>query len=103
MLLRVHPSRKQNLAKVEALLDHLVTQPNVAPFFARRMIQRFGFSNPTADYLSAVAEAFRTGHFGTEVFSGESANRCFNHFVQLSTARSQLYRFFRPRRTNECT
>ena len=53
------------------MLDHLAEQPNVAPFIARRMIQRFGVSNPSPTYLRDVAEAFRTGRFNTEVFSGK--------------------------------
>ncbi|CAK0790463.1 unnamed protein product [Prorocentrum cordatum] len=59
------------LAEVEALLDHLVNHPNVPPFVSHRLIQRFVTSNPTPDYVSAVAQAFSTGEFNGETYSGE--------------------------------
>ncbi|CAK0794555.1 unnamed protein product [Prorocentrum cordatum] len=59
------------LAEVEALLDHLVHHPNVPPFVSYRLIQRMVTSNPTPAYVSAVAEAFSTGVYNGETYSGE--------------------------------
>jgi uncharacterized protein (DUF1800 family) len=39
-------------------LDHLVAHPNVAPFFARQMIQRLVTANPSAAYVGRVAGVF---------------------------------------------
>ena len=50
----------------EALLDHLFFHHNTAPFVAFRMIQRFGFSNPSPRYVQAVAVAFREGMYSSD-------------------------------------
>ena len=39
-------------------LDHLVSHPNVAPFFASQMIQRLVTSNPSPAYVERVADVF---------------------------------------------
>ncbi|CAJ1389654.1 unnamed protein product [Effrenium voratum] len=60
------------LAEVECLLDQLFQHNNTAVFIGKRLIQRFGTSNPSAAYVEAVAKAFRTGAIASgEVFSGK--------------------------------
>ncbi|CAB9517124.1 Protein of unknown function (DUF1800) [Seminavis robusta] len=49
--------------EVDALLDHLMVHPNIAPFVAYRMIQRLVTSNPSPRYIEAVATAFRSGTY----------------------------------------
>jgi len=49
--------------ETDALLDHLFTHPSTAPFVAYRMIQRFGTSNPSATYMTAVSTAFMEGEY----------------------------------------
>jgi cullin-associated NEDD8-dissociated protein 1 len=66
-----NPTEQQALAEVEALLDHFFQHPNTPLFVSYRLIQRFGNSNPSANYLSDVAEAFRTGEFDGNVYSGK--------------------------------
>jgi uncharacterized protein (DUF1800 family) len=39
-------------------LDHLFNHPNVAPFFAKQMIQRLVTSNPSSAYVGRVAAVF---------------------------------------------
>lgn len=39
-------------------LDHLFNHPNVAPFFAKQMIQRLVTSNPSPAYIGRVAAVF---------------------------------------------
>ena len=56
--------------ETDALLDHLVEHPNVAPFVAHRLIQRFTSSNPSPRYVRTVADAFRTGGHGGVSYSG---------------------------------
>jgi len=56
--------------EVEALLDHLFHHPNVPPFLATRLIQRFTTSNPSPRYVGAVAAAFSSGAYGGRVYSG---------------------------------
>lgn len=43
---------------VDQALDILFNHPNTAPFIARRLIQRLVTSNPSADYIERVANAF---------------------------------------------
>ncbi|MBN8481858.1 MAG: DUF1800 domain-containing protein [Xanthomonadales bacterium] len=45
-------------AELGAALDNLFHHPNVGPFIARRLIQRFVTSNPTPAYVARVAAAF---------------------------------------------
>ena len=45
--------------EIEGLLDHLFNHPNVPPFFARFLIQRFTVSNPSPSYIESVAQAFK--------------------------------------------
>jgi Protein of unknown function (DUF1800) len=47
--------------EVEALLDHLFYHRNTPSFVARHLIQRFGVSNPSPQFVSNVAAAFRSG------------------------------------------
>lgn len=46
---------------IEGLLDHLFNHDNTAPFFARFIIQRLTVSNPSSNYIEAVANAFESG------------------------------------------
>ncbi|MCB1554555.1 MAG: DUF1800 domain-containing protein [Xanthomonadales bacterium] len=45
-------------------LDILVNHPNVAPFIARRLIQRLVSSNPSPAYVGRVADVFRNNGSG---------------------------------------
>ena len=51
--------------ETDAVLKYFVRHPNTAPFLARKMIQRFGTSNPSPTYVQAVAMAFTEGVFST--------------------------------------
>ncbi|MEM6898903.1 MAG: DUF1800 family protein [Pseudomonadota bacterium] len=55
---------------IQRALDTIFEHPNVAPFIARQLIQRFTASSPSPDYVERVALAFETGKFigpnGTE-------------------------------------
>lgn len=46
---------------IEGLLDHLFNHKNMPPFFAKFLIQRMTVSNPSPNYIFAVADAFKTG------------------------------------------
>ena len=53
--------------------------PNTAPFIAKRLIERFGTSNPSSRYVKAVSTAFTTGIYthpasDTSFGSGEYGN-----------------------------
>eukprot|EP00929_Paragymnodinium_shiwhaense_P044335 TRINITY_DN22747_c0_g1_i3.p1 TRINITY_DN22747_c0_g1~~TRINITY_DN22747_c0_g1_i3.p1 ORF type:complete len:1100 (-),score=265.71 TRINITY_DN22747_c0_g1_i3:453-3530(-) len=61
---------KTGTDEIFEFLEHLFMHPNVAPFFAHRMIQRLTSSNPSPAYIQAVAEAFESGTFDGQVFSG---------------------------------
>jgi uncharacterized protein (DUF1501 family)/uncharacterized protein (DUF1800 family) len=57
--------------EVEALLEHLHEYDSTAPFVAYRFIQQMVTSNPSPRYVTEVVKAFRTGRYGSEVFSGK--------------------------------
>lgn len=57
--------------EVEALLEHLFEHDSTAPFVAYRFIQQMVTSNPSPRYVKEVVKAFRSGAYGTEVFSGK--------------------------------
>ena len=59
------------LAEVESLLDHLFFHGSTPPFLAHRLIQRLTTSSPSAEYVSAVAQAFSSGEFGGKQYSGK--------------------------------
>lgn len=54
----VLPAGQSVKQDVDQALDILVNHPNTAPFIARRLIQRLVTSNPSANYIERVANAF---------------------------------------------
>ncbi|MDG2361557.1 MAG: DUF1800 family protein, partial [Hellea sp.] len=44
-------------------IDHIFEHPNLAPFIATRLIQRFTASSPTPEYIERVATAFENGSY----------------------------------------
>jgi len=48
---------------ISIALDTLYEHPNVGPFMAKRLIQRFTASSPSPDYIERVATAFNSGRF----------------------------------------
>eukprot|EP00475_Leptophrys_vorax_P010663 TRINITY_DN1725_c0_g1_i1.p1 TRINITY_DN1725_c0_g1~~TRINITY_DN1725_c0_g1_i1.p1 ORF type:complete len:2015 (+),score=508.39 TRINITY_DN1725_c0_g1_i1:40-6084(+) len=62
--------------EVDALLYHLLYNPTAAPFIANFMILRFTSSNPSPNYVDAVASAFMSGSYmgiGSGVYGDLSA------------------------------
>jgi uncharacterized protein (DUF1800 family) len=55
---------RRDVRDVNAALNILFYHPNVAPFIARQMIQRFVTSNPTPDYIQRVATVFENNGLG---------------------------------------
>jgi uncharacterized protein (DUF1800 family) len=49
--------------EISDFLDHLHNHPNVPPFIARNLIQRMTVSNPSPNYINAVAGAFISGNY----------------------------------------
>ena len=54
----VLPAGQPGLEDVNDALDALAAHPNVGPFMARLLIQRLVKSNPSRDYVAAVAASF---------------------------------------------
>ena len=55
------------LVSTETVLDEYLYHRNTGPFLARLLIQRFNIaSNPAPAYVTAVANAFRSGSFSFE-------------------------------------
>lgn len=57
------PPNTPGTESIEIALDTLFEHPNVAPFIARQLIQRFTASSPSPAYVERVAMAFETGEF----------------------------------------
>ena len=55
---------------LNAVLDSLMTHPNMAPFVSRQLIQHLVTSNPSPEYVARVAPALSSGRYGT--FGGGS-------------------------------
>ena len=53
-------------ASVERALDTIFAHPNVPPFVARQLIQRFTASSPSSAYVQRVATAFANGRYTSE-------------------------------------
>jgi len=58
------PAGQTGMEDIEDAVDFLFNHPNVGPFVARRMIQRLIKSNPSPDYIEAVALAFNNNGQG---------------------------------------
>jgi len=60
--------------ETEAVLDSYFFHDNTAPFISKILIQRFGVSNPSPNYVKAVATAFRSGlyQYGGQTFGDEN-------------------------------
>ncbi|KAL3923152.1 MAG: hypothetical protein SGILL_001820 [Bacillariaceae sp.] len=51
--------------ELDAALEHYFYHQNTAPFLAVRLAQRFGASNPSPRHIETIAEAFKTGNYGS--------------------------------------
>lgn len=60
----VIPGGQTGMEDIEDAVEHLFNHPNVGPFVAKRMIQRLVKSNPTPNYIAAVAGAFNDNGAG---------------------------------------
>ncbi len=60
----VLPANQSGMQDIENAIDTVVAHPNVGPFIARLLIQRFVKSNPTSVYIRSVADAFADNGFG---------------------------------------
>ena len=49
--------------ETDAVIDHLISHPNTAPFVSKQLIQHLGISNPSPRYVESVATAFKTGTY----------------------------------------
>ena len=58
------PGELSGEARMQAALDHLFHHPNLAPFLARQLIQKFVTSNPSPGYIYRVASAFEDNGSG---------------------------------------
>jgi len=61
----VKPTLRDAYAEMDATIDHYLLHPSHPPFLATRMLQRFGFSNPSPRLISVVAEAYQRGAYGS--------------------------------------
>ena len=68
------PANSGGIGSIDRALDTIFAHPNVAPFLARQLIQRFVTSSPSPQYVGRVAATFNAGSYalpsGTDVGSG---------------------------------
>lgn len=57
----VTPESRDAHYETDAVIDHYFYHPNTPTVIAIRLLQRFGFSNPTPRHISIVSKAFRSG------------------------------------------
>lgn len=58
------PAGRPGMQDIESAIDNLFNHPNVGPFMAHRLIQRFTVSNPTPAYVARVASVFNNNGSG---------------------------------------
>lgn len=58
------PANTNAVDSLRLALDHLFNHPNVAPFFAKQMIQRLVTSNPSPAYVGRVSAVFANNGSG---------------------------------------
>jgi len=68
------PANTGGEQSIQLALDAIFAHPNVGPFIARQLIQRFITSQPSPEYVGRVAGAFDAGHYslpsGAQIGSG---------------------------------
>ncbi len=57
----VTPESRDAHYETDAVLDHYFYHPNTPTFIGIRLLQRFGFSNPSPRHIKVVSRAFRNG------------------------------------------
>jgi len=64
-------ARRAAFHEVFAALENIYHHPNTPVFACQRLLNRFGFSNPTTNQVSGCVDAFETGTFGGHTYSGK--------------------------------
>lgn len=59
----IDPAARDIIYETDAVLDSLFYHPNHPTFLAIRMIQRFGISNPSPEFIMRVSETYKAGSF----------------------------------------
>ena len=59
----VIPANTPTAQSIDLALDGIMEHPNVGPFLARQLIQRFVTSHPAPEYIERVASAFDSGRY----------------------------------------
>jgi uncharacterized protein (DUF1800 family) len=69
------PANSGGIGSIDRALDAIFAHPNVGPFLARQLIQRFVTSSPSPRYVGRVAATFNAGSYslpsGEEIGSGQ--------------------------------
>lgn len=92
---------------MDAALNNIFNHPNVGPFIAKALIQRFTTSNPSASYIARVAEVFNNNGqsirgdlaavikailLDNEAMAGVEANAQFGKLREPLMLQTQLWR-----------
>lgn len=84
---------------ISIALDTIFDHPNLAPFLARQLIQRFTESSPSPSYIRRVAQAFERGTYTTN--SGEKFGSTGRGDLEATLAAVLLDESLYKDRTNE--
>eukprot|EP00571_Detonula_confervacea_P017647 CAMPEP_0172312770 /NCGR_PEP_ID=MMETSP1058-20130122/18549_1 /TAXON_ID=83371 /ORGANISM="Detonula confervacea, Strain CCMP 353" /LENGTH=2999 /DNA_ID=CAMNT_0013026315 /DNA_START=101 /DNA_END=9097 /DNA_ORIENTATION=+ len=72
----VAPEIRDAHYEIDAIIHHLTSHPNAAPFISLQLIQHFGIANPSPGYIERVATVYKEGtysDFGDGKFSNLEA------------------------------
>lgn len=89
----VIPANTNGFDSVNLAIDGIFNHPNVPPFIARQLIQRFTASHPEPAYVERVATAFATGTFtaGNGKVFGTGQRGCMKATISSILLDESLY------------
>lgn len=69
------PAGSKAPAALESVLNSVMNHPNMAPFMAKRLIEKLVMSNPSKTYVRRVADAFTSGTYSADGISFGAGKR----------------------------
>ncbi len=90
------PAGTDGEARLDLALDALFNHPNVGPFLARQLIQKFVTSNPSPGYIHRVATVFNNDGTGTRGNLGATVRAILLDFEARSPTVTNSFSYGKP-------
>jgi len=90
------PAGTDGNARLDLALDAIFNHPNVGPFLARQLIQKFVTSNPSPGYIHRVATAFNNDGSGTRGNLGATMRAVLLDFEARSPTVTNSFSYGKP-------